>query len=150
MTWINRTGFAASLLTALACLLASPSVLPAASTEASAASADPIVKRINSVRRAHHLPRLRTSTSLKRSARRYAIYMGRRGYFGHLSRIRASRRFNYLGEVLARASAPPTAAWTVRAWMRSPAHRRVLTNPRYRSVGIGRRGNMLVGHFGAR
>jgi len=154
MTWINRISLAATLLTALVCLLGSPTVLPAPSAEASAASPDAIVKRINSVRRARHLPIVRTSPSLRRSARRYASDMVRGGYFAHLRRIRASGRFNYLGEVLARASRPPTAAWTVRAWMRSPTHRAVLTNRRYRWVGIGRRGgsrgNMVVGHFGAR
>jgi len=83
--------------------------------------------------------------------------MLRRGYFGHLSRIQASRGFGYLGEVLARSrsSTATRAASVVSAWMNSRTHRAVLMNRRFRYVGIGigrgrSLGNVVVGHFGAR
>ena len=115
------------------------------------------VKRINSVRRAHGLRAVSASPTLRRSARRYVGRMLRRGYFGHLSRIQASRGFGYLGEVLARSrsSTATRAASVVSAWMNSRTHRAVLMNRRFRYVGIGigrgrSLGNVVVGHFGAR
>ena len=52
------------------------------------------VQQINWVRAAQHLPPLRVSRSLRRSSRRYGRWMVHHNYFGHLSRVRASRSFH--------------------------------------------------------
>jgi uncharacterized protein YkwD len=114
---------------------------------------------INVTRAKHGLRPLRVSPSLRRSARRYARRMLRHDYFGHGSRISASRRFRRLGETLG-LNWGWRARWRriVRAWMRSPSHRRILLSRRYTWVGVGfARGRMgrtpastWVAHFGKR
>jgi uncharacterized protein YkwD len=102
------------------------------------ASAPPMVKKINKLRRTHGLPLLRYSDSLGRSSRRFAGHIVRANRFSHDRRIHASRRFRRLGEVLAY-----TRGWSIRrspvirGWMSSSTHRAVLLNPAYRYVGAG-------------
>ncbi len=116
-------------------------------------------ERINAMRASHGMRRLRHSPGLARSASRYAAFMLRRGYFGHLSSIRAPHRYRALGEILlmhrGRRGKPRVA---VRRWARSPAHRSVMLNPTFRQVGIGkasgryggRQVTMWVAHLGRR
>jgi uncharacterized protein YkwD len=96
-------------------------------------------KKINQVRRAHGLARLRPSFSLFISSRHYARRMMRSDYFGHRARIQVARRFRLAGETLAWHS-----GWrcsprrTVRRWMGSPPHRAVLLSSRFTRLGVGR------------
>ena len=116
--------------------------LPAA--PATAASPELVMfKKVNQIRRAHGLRRLRPSLSLFYSSRRYARRMMRSNYFGHLARISLTRRFRMAGETLAWHS-----GWrlsprrTVRQWMGSPSHRAVLLSSSFTRIGVGRaRGN---------
>ncbi len=39
---------------------------------------------------------------------------------------------------------------TIRSWMNSPTHKKVLQNTIYKEVGIGRCGNIIVAHFATR
>lgn len=81
------------------------------------------------------------------------------GYFGHLGRIRASRRFSPVGEVLSIHSGSHTDVnRTVSAWATSPAHRAVLLSSSFTRIGTGRtvgsfrgqRVTIWVVHLGAR
>jgi uncharacterized protein YkwD len=132
--------------------------LPAA--PASAAPAEiKMVKKLNKIRRAHGVARLRPSYSLFVSAKLYALRMMRWDYFGHQARIPVASRWRTAGETLAWHS-----GWrlsprrTVRRWMNSPSHRAVLLSSRFNRVGVGRsRGNyagrratMWVAHVGHR
>jgi uncharacterized protein YkwD len=129
------------------------------------------VRAVNRARERHGLRRLRRSRSLGSSARRYAVWMLRVDYFGHLSHIRASRRFRRLGEALTiwfrdpglAPDADPGAARraqvekTVRGWLDSPPHRRLLLSRHFTKVGAGyaagffreRSATTWVLHFGA-
>jgi uncharacterized protein YkwD len=112
---------------------------------------------VNEVRAQHGLPPYRGSDTLHRSARRYARWMIRADYFGHVDRIRASSRYSQLGENLAwHSGSRPRVGHTVRAWMRSPTHRALILHPGFRWLGAGAargriggsRGVVWVLHFG--
>lgn len=103
------------------------------------ASPSPMVDRINEVRRAHGLPDLRYSSSLSRSSGRYARYLVRAHTFQHAPRIRASRRFRRLGEILARMpGSTARRTETIDSWLASPSHRAVLLSRSFKYVGGGR------------
>lgn len=115
--------------------------------------------RINAMRVENGLHRLRRSPSLTRSASRYASFMAGRGFFGHLSTIRASQNYRSLGEIIFMHSGGhgrPRVA--VNRWAGSFAHRSLLLSPKYRQVGVGkaygwsggRRVTMWVAHMGRR
>lgn len=106
-----------------------------------------LIQRVNEVRQARGLAPLRRSPSLSRSARRYARALMSRDRFGHAPRIRASRKFRSVGEVLAlHRGWRARARRTVARWMRSPPHRAVLMNGSLRWIGAGR----VRGRFGGR
>jgi hypothetical protein len=104
---------------------------------------------IDRVRAKRGLWRLRPSELLDRASRRHAADMVRRRYFSHDTPGGAgpadrARRAGYvkrscswrIGEVLAWGVAGrSTAHATVRAWMDSPGHRRILVSRRYRELG---------------
>jgi uncharacterized protein YkwD len=154
----------------LAALVVSLSALPAAP----AAAADPgrVLRLVNRQRTLHGLATLRADRRLARAARGHSRDMVRRRYFAHASpegehvagRVRRTgwlngRRSWWLGEDLAWGiGRPGTSAGVVRAWMRSPEHRRILLGRVYRSVGIGvaagtpvdrARGATVTADFGA-
>jgi hypothetical protein len=106
---------------------------------------------VNAIRRANGLPLLRTNQRLRRAARRHARDMIRRRYFAHVSPngvsveerarkagfMRGARSWG-LGEDIAWGSGSRVSPQaTVAAWMRSPPHRAVILNPRYREGGAG-------------
>jgi uncharacterized protein YkwD len=101
---------------------------------------------VNEVRTQHGLEALRGSRRLRRSARGYARWMLRAGYFGHLGRIRASSRFSLLGENLAwHSGRRPRVSGTVRRWMRSPPHQALVLHPGFRWLGAGMARGRLSG-----
>ncbi len=101
-----------------------------------------MVAAVNGIRTSHGLARLRQAPVLKRSARAYAGWMLRANYFGHLARIKTSGAFSVLGENLAwHSGRQALVRWTLRAWLRSPAHRAVILHRPFRWMGAGiRRG----------
>ena len=146
------------LVAALSALLVpSPAVAAAcrgAAVEAGAqgaASAEAAVAcEINRERRHQGLAALDRHGALARAGADHAADMVRRGYFSHVgpggqtlaARLRAAGyaagRNWAAGEVLAWGTGErSTPAAVVAAWMRSPAHRRVLLGSRYRDVGVG-------------
>ena len=106
-----------------------------------------MVQEINRARANRGLWSLRRSGSLERSARGFARWQMRADRFGHASSIRASRRFSMRGECLAlhRGRRARIRA-TVRAWLRSPPHRRVLLTRAMSFAGAGH----SKGSFGGR
>ncbi len=106
-----------------------------------------MVQAVNDFRHAHGLRGLRPSWSLMRSSGRYSSYLMRADIFGHASRIRASRRFRRLGEVLElHPGRRPRVRRTVRRWANSPGHRAALLHRRFRLVGAGRAAGRWRGH----
>ncbi len=103
--------------------------------------------KINALRARNGVPPLRTSRTLTRSAASYARYMLRTGYFGHLSTIRASRRYRSLGEIiLLHRGLHGRPRIAVKYWAKSPGHRYVMLTPKYRSIGIGKASGFFQGH----
>jgi uncharacterized protein YkwD len=112
-----------------------------------------IVRLINRERAKHNLAPLRVNVHLVDAARYHSREMLRYGYFDHNSlhparawdrRVRAFLSRSLVGEALAWGAgtyASPSA--TVRMWMASPPHRRILLGPSFRVIGIGR----VVGQF---
>ena len=106
---------------------------------------------INNRRVARGLPRLRINDRLSRAAKWHTHDMVRRSYFGHVSRrgrdvvdrLYGARylggRFSWaVGENLAWGSgALGTPRKIVQAWMKSPGHRRIMLDRRFREIGIG-------------
>jgi uncharacterized protein YkwD len=105
----------------------------------------------NAERRDRGLRRLRVDPLLSTAALHHSLDMVRRGYFAHtgpagdtfVQRIRAT---GYLasaprwlvGENLGWGWGPSgSPAGIVRAWLRSPEHRKILLRRSYREVGIG-------------
>lgn len=147
-----RTLFACGIVVAVVAVSAPP---PAAASSPGQRA----VALVNKIRRQHGCRPLRLSGSLMRSSHRYAVWMLRHDYFGHLSRISVSRSFRFAGEALALhygSAADPH--WVVRAWMHSPGHRAILLSRRYAWAGIsavrGRMGSQRavtwVAHVGRR
>ena len=132
------------------CVAAATISLIAFAAAPAAASASPeqrLLSQINSYRAGHGLKPLRFSHSLSRSSRRFARSQMRRDHFGHAARIRASRAFRALGEVMAlRRGWRLRTAPVMRQWRRSAAHRYVLLSTGFREVGLGR----SRGRFGRR
>lgn len=151
-----------ALLLALAVASAAPAAAADARTGCASASAQPhaaayVVVRgatlclVNAERRRRGLRPLRYDRRLAKAASRHARDMVRNRYFSHDSpdgrdfverimrtRYVRSRRGGWvLGENLAWGSgslASPRAI--VRAWMRSPGHRRNVLNRRFREIGV--------------
>jgi uncharacterized protein YkwD len=114
---------------------------------ATASAGSRLTADINNFRASNGVHKLRVSRSLNRSATRYARHLIRTDRFGHASRIRASRRFRALGEVLAfRPGWRKSGRYALRMWSRSGSHRSTLLSGRFRHIGAGR----ARGRFGGR
>ena len=132
--------------------------LPVASAPARPAEAK-MIHKINRIRHAYGLHRLRPAYSLFVSAKLYSRRMMRLDYFGHLSRIPVASSWRYAGEALEwHTSWRLRPRRTVTQWMHSPSHRALLLSSRFTRIGVGRsRGRygrmaatMWVAHFGRR
>ena len=97
-----------------------------------------MIEQINKARVNRGRAPLRPSRSLIRSSRAFSRWQMRRDYFGHVSRIRASRRFERLGEVLAfhwgRRARIRRTGWL---WLNSSAHRAIILSRSFRRIGAG-------------
>jgi uncharacterized protein YkwD len=106
-----------------------------------------VVKLTNEIRSDRGCKPLRTSERLTRSAQRHANDMAERNYFSHTSRNgdrwwQRIERAGYpdpAGENIAYGFA--TARGVVRAWMRSPSHRRNIVDCDFRAIGVGFHGD---------
>jgi uncharacterized protein YkwD len=141
-------------------LTAGGTLLGGAAIDAEAAQADPAAPRdtvdkslfqeINNVRGQHGVAPVRYSAGLDRAATERSTDMARRGYFGHtlpggqwfarvVSQSYPTTGFRSwkVGENLLWSAPARSSIFIVRAWLRSPKHRRVLLSPSWREGGIG-------------
>jgi uncharacterized protein YkwD len=108
-----------------------------------------LLGKINAVRAARGLARLRRHAQLAAAAAEHSEEMALSGFFGHRSadgssfaaRVRryyrfAGYRYWSVGENLIWSSAPLAPSAVVESWMRSPGHRAVLLDSRWRELGI--------------
>ena len=131
----------AALLALLACMFAVPATATAASPEAL------MLQKVNAFRAAHGVPKVRFSSSLAHSAGSYSRHMMRSGYFGHASRIHASRRFRTLGEIIEIHRGLRAGVSTAfRAWVNSPPHRSVMLMSQFKFAGAGFVSGRFHGH----
>jgi uncharacterized protein YkwD len=141
-----------SLLVALAALLLA--TIPAASPALTLNTYEQqLVKAINQKRVKHHLAKVRVRASLVTAAQSHSTEMGEQQYFAHNSPagecwsarlvrcgyIRTGYSFWKAGEDIFKTSGiyaafPQTA---VSAWMKSPAHRKVILTRQFRDIGVG-------------
>ena len=133
------------------------SLLVPAAPSAADSPAQKMLRKVNAYRKHRGVPPVRMSRSLNASSSRYARHMMSSGYFGHASRIRASRRFRRLGEVIEmHRGYRLDVSGALRAWARSPGHNAILLDRGMRYAGAGpakgrfrgRRTTMWVMHFG--
>jgi uncharacterized protein YkwD len=138
-------GVALALIVAiLAGTLLSRSLLHSGASRSRATEAQ-VVVLFNQQRAAHGLAPLRIDAKLGEAADAHSAEMLRRGYFAHDDpqsrwdvRIRRYVRRREVGEILSYGSGQyATPSGMVRAWMRSPRHRRVILTPELRLVGVG-------------
>ena len=149
---MSRVRTAALLL----CVLATALALPGG---ASANKSVDMLNAVNWVRGQNGLPALHYSRSLAHSAHSYSRTMLHSGYFGHSSRIHASRRFRTLGEILEyHPGLKPAVRGTLRDWLGSPEHRSIILSRSFTAAGAGfvrgrfhgRRATLWTMHFGHR
>jgi uncharacterized protein YkwD len=122
-----------------------------ASAGATQSAARQITRLVNAERRRAGLRPLRTNRRLATAARRHARNMVRQRFFSHTSpsgkspssRILAAgyaRRggyFRYAENLAWGTGSRATPKSIVRAWMRSPGHRRNILDGRLREAGVG-------------
>jgi uncharacterized protein YkwD len=131
----------AAFLALLTCLLVVPATASAISPEMA------MLQKVNAFRTSHGVPPVHFSRSLANSAGAYSHYMMSHGYFGHASRIHASRRFHTLGEIIELQRGPSAGVGTaMRAWVNSPPHRSVMLMSEFKFAGAGFVTGMFQGH----
>ena len=109
-----------------------------------------ILARLNELRVARGLPRLRVAPGLRAAAATHSRAMLIEGYFAHESsdgtpfdnrvqRFYPSRGFDFwrVGENLAAMTGVMTAEDAVDMWLASPPHRHILLDPGWRDAGLG-------------
>lgn len=103
-----------------------------------------VARLVDSERRAQGLGELRLNPKLADAAQRYSQEMANYGFVDHVGRdgrgpgdriVAAGYRMLEAGENLAGGYGSPEQV--VRAWMRSPDHRKNLLNPVFNEVGFG-------------
>jgi uncharacterized protein YkwD len=109
-----------------------------------------ILARLNELRTARDLPRLRAAPGLRAAAAAHSRAMLVEGFFAHESadgthfdarveRFYPSRGFSLwrVGENLAATTGVMTAEAAVDLWLGSPPHRRIIFDPGWREAGLG-------------
>lgn len=104
-----------------------------------------VIALVNIHRKRHGCQPVRGRTVLRQAARRHSLLMARRSTLSHRLagepglgvRVRRAgyTRWTLVGENIAYGYRTPSAV--VRAWMRSPGHRRNILDCRFRHIGVG-------------
>lgn len=129
------------------CALAAFLIVPAAPAAAGRSAESQMLRKINSYRAQHGLPKVRRSKSLTRSAERYSWKQMNAGYFGHSNRIHASSKYRRLGEILAWSQGGSARiSHTFRMWLNSGGHRAVIMDRGFRYAGAGRASGRFRGN----
>jgi uncharacterized protein YkwD len=141
----------AALLAVLTSLLVVPATANATSPQML------MLQKVNAYRSAHGVGKVHLSRSLERSASSYSRHMLHSGYFGHASRIHASRSYRTLGEIIEmHRGLRARVGMAFRAWVHSPPHRSVMLMGQFKYAGAGfasgrfngRRDTLWTMHFG--
>jgi uncharacterized protein YkwD len=123
------------LMSAAALALSIPAVITS-EDGASIPRREKVLNILNEIRSNHDLKPLRLDPSLSRKARRHSLRMAERGELFHsdLEAVLRGYPWNVAGENVG-------AGWrlraVIRAWMRSPEHRRNILDRRFKVTGIG-------------
>ena len=142
--------FVLACAAALVAIAAPAAVSASSSTTTSVASLESgLLQQLNSVRTDHGVSALRLNAKLAVAAEQHSREMADDGYFQHSSfdgtsfsdRIAkwypfANYRTWVVGENLLWSSPSLEPSGAVAMWMRSPAHRANILNPRWREIGI--------------
>lgn len=120
------------------------SAAPCITPEEADRMADEVLQLVNLERATIGVPPVETNATLEKIAGRYACRMVSDAFFGHQDprtghgpgeRAVAGRySFYSVGENL--AAGQESAAEAVKVWMESPAHRRIILDPKWTQVGI--------------
>jgi len=113
-----------------------------------------IVRKINAIRSAHGLRRLRRNRALARSSDYHCADMLAANFFAHSSsngmsfeqridRFRPSRRIGETLAYLSKGARSRQARRIVDLWMNSPPHRASLLSRSFRRIGVARRNGTL-------
>lgn len=106
-----------------------------------------MLEKVNAYRAKHGVRKVHYSRSLAHSAASYSRHMMRSGYFGHASRIHASRRYRTLGEIIEMHSGlRARVATAFRIWVHSPPHRSVMLMSQFKFAGAGFASGRFRGH----
>ena len=106
-----------------------------------------MLQKVNAYRAKHGVRQVHLSRSLAHSASSYSRHMLRSGYFGHASRIHASRRYRTLGEIIEMHRGMRASVRTAfRAWVHSSAHRSVMLMSQFKFAGAGFASGRFHGH----
>jgi uncharacterized protein YkwD len=100
-----------------------------------------VLRAMNDVRAAHHLPGLHVNRALARAARDHSAEMARTGLFSHGAfeqRLRGYIDSKLLGENLAWLQGCDGDK-AVQMWLDSAPHRQVMLTRAFRRVGVGHR-----------
>lgn len=151
---MNRATHGLTRLAALPIATAAFALSPTSSAEGSERETA-VVLAVNAQRAAHGLPPVRANRSLAAFARAHSARMVARRRFSHDDFGRRIRRSSWARRRASWAAAETlgwgtgrrgTPAGVVLAWMRSPKHRLVILNPRFRVVGVGQVKGVPVRH----
>jgi uncharacterized protein YkwD len=115
-----------------------------------------VIRKVNAIRSAYGVPRLRRSPALGRAAdlkSREILYVNQLSHNSidgspMTARLRRFLRASHFGETIGwtpHGRAGGQAARMVRAWMSSPSHRATLLSPAFRRVGVARRSGTVGG-----
>jgi uncharacterized protein YkwD len=112
------------------------------------------LQEINAARASHGSGSVALDVNLITAARFHSDDMVRRGFFAHGPFAGRLRHFGmkdgYVGEDLGWTAKAGSAVPDLLAmWLKSPLHRHVLLNPRYRRIGIGVRRGRFEGYSNA-
>lgn len=132
--------------TALAsCALAAGAPAPIAPGQPRGSPERAALAGVNAFRAENGLPPLRASRSLTRSSRRFARHLARSGHPHHGDLREDARRYPRVGELIEWHEGRARPAAAVAAWRRSPEHRRLLLDPAFRRLGLGRAAGRVDG-----
>lgn len=119
--------------------------------------ADDIVDRINVVRKEQKATLVTPHSLLNVSATKKACDMYKRGYWSHTTPegtpfyiliSKSGYYYKISGENIIRNNTDPIIV--VDKWLASPTHKKVMLDSRYKDIGIGRCGNIIVTHYAAK
>ncbi|MFC6287863.1 CAP domain-containing protein [Nocardioides sp. GCM10027113] len=136
---VVRTSIAAVVAAVLASTLVAVPLAPAAHASEAGDYARQAFKVTNNKRDKHDLADLRRMRCLQKAARRHAKDMAEAEMIWHqdIGQVMRDCGLDRVGENV--AAGYPTGRAVVRAWMRSPGHRRNILNDEFERMGLAAR-----------